>query len=342
MKILVIFTGGTIGSTVNENYISLDENKKYALIEEFNKNNDTLIEFETLNPYSIFSENLSGEELTTLCKLVESNVDAGYDGIIVTHGTDTLQYTASALAFTVKTKIPVVLVSANYPSGHKLYNGADNFTGAVRFIEQHKKAGVFISYRNHSPSDVYFYPATRLTTHNEGRDTLYSIDYFPYGIYTKKDAKYEPENSRDKFKLFGEISKINGKGGIGAVEFVKDPKILFLTSHPGDSFNYKVEDYNAVLIKPYHSGTLDTANKNFTEFCKKAKQNDIPIIVPNVFEGVSYDSTANYEELGLIVLPYTAIPATYIKLWLAISLKVDIKEFMLNEIWGEFPKIKQI
>ena len=333
MKILVIFTGGTIGSTVNENYISLDESKKYALIENFNKNNHTEVEFDTIAPYSIFSENLSGEQLTTLCKLVETKVKSGYDGIIVTHGTDTIQYTASALAFTVKTKIPVVLVSANYPSGHKLYNGADNFIGAVRFIEQHKKAGVFIAYRNHSPSDVYIYPATRLTTHNEGRDTVYTIDFFPYGIYDKQG---------DEFKLFGEISKIKGRGGIGAVDFVKDPKILFLTSHPGDSFNYKVEDYNAVLIKPYHSGTLDTANQKFVEFCKKAKQNDIPIVIPNVIEGVSYDSTANYEELGLIVLPYTAIPATYIKLWLAISLKADIKEFMLNEICGEFPKIKQV
>ena len=340
MKILVIFTGGTIGSTIGENYISLDETKRYALIENFNKTCDTKVDFDIENPYSIFSENLSGSELTTLCKLVESKVNLGYDGIIVTHGTDTLQYTASALAYTVKTQIPILLVSANYPLENKLSNGYANFLGAVKFIEKHKEAGVFVSYRPHSPDDVYFYIPTRLTTHSEAKDVLYTIDYFPYGYYIKKDAKVFYADSADTFSLMGETPKVKGSGAIGAVEFINEPKILLIQSHPADSFNYEINDYRAVLIKPYHSGTLDTANKNFIEFCKKAKENKIPIFIANVKSGVSYESTKCFSELGLTMLPYSAVPAMYVKIWLAISLNVDIKKFMKKELVGEFPKMK--
>ena len=52
MKILVIFTGGTIGSTVNENWISLNDNTKYTLIENYKKI-DSSVEFDVLSPYSI-------------------------------------------------------------------------------------------------------------------------------------------------------------------------------------------------------------------------------------------------------------------------------------------------
>ena len=46
MKILVVFTGGTIGSSVSDGWISPDDSMKYRLISEFRKNSDTDIEFE--------------------------------------------------------------------------------------------------------------------------------------------------------------------------------------------------------------------------------------------------------------------------------------------------------
>lgn len=337
MKILVIFTGGTIGSTVGENFISLDDSKKYALIDNFNKNTNLKVDFDIETPYSILSENLSGEELTTLCKLVESKVSSGYDGIIVTHGTDTIQYTASALAYTVKTQIPILLVSANYPLDNDKSNGNDNFLGAVEFINQCKTKGVFVSYRNISAGDVEFFPANRILTHLEGKHKLYSIDGIPCALYAKPNMVISSAlNFANSVIVFEEATPITGKGAIGSVEFVSNPKILFINSHPADSFDYNLKGYNAVLIKPYHSGTLDTANKNFTEFCKKAKENNIPIFIPNVNGGISYESTKTFNELSLTVLPYSAIPAIYVKIWIAISIGADIKEFVLEELNGEF------
>lgn len=336
MKILVIFTGGTIGSTVGENYISLDGSKRYALIENFNKNCSLKVDFDVETPYSIFSENLSGKELTLLCKLVESKVGLGYDGIIVTHGTDTIQYTASALAFTVKTKIPILIVSANYPLENKLSNGNDNFLGAVKFIEQNKTGGVFVAYKNFMDNAVEFFNATRILIHNEASDAINSIDGYPYAFYVlPSDNDPSIIDFEDKITVLNDAKKLTGKGAIGAVEFALEPKILFVQSHPADSFSYDLNGYKAVLIKPYHSGTLDTANKNFVKFCKRAKKNDIPIFIANVQEGVSYDTTKCFNELGLIALP-SAVSATYVKLWIAISINADIKEFVLEQLNGEF------
>ena len=336
MKILVIFTGGTIGSTVGENYISLDETKKYALIENFKKRCDMKVDFDVETPYSIFSENLSGEQITTLCKLVESKVGLGYDGIIVTHGTDTIQYTASALAYTVKTDIPVLIVSSNYPLDSEISNGNDNFLGAVKFIQQRKVGGVFVAYKNFMDNAVEYFHATRILSHNEASDAIASIDGYPYGFYVLPDDN-DPSiiDFEDEIVILEDANTLTGKGAVGAVEFTKDPKILFIQSHPADNFSYDLTGYKAVLIKPYHSGTLDTANENFIEFCKKAKASGVPIFIPNIKGNITYDTTKSFDDLGLTVLIFATTPATYVKIWLAISLGKDVKEFVLEELNGE-------
>ena len=110
MKLLVILTGGTIGSGFCEEFISLNENSKNVLLDGYNH-----LQIDTVQPYTILSEQLKAEYINLLIKCVGENLNKDYDGIIITHGTDTLQYTASALSCIYSnTSIPVVLVSSNY------------------------------------------------------------------------------------------------------------------------------------------------------------------------------------------------------------------------------------
>lgn len=330
MKILVIFTGGTIQSSINSDYISLDENKKYALIDNFKKTSNLNVQFDVETPYSILSENLSGEELNKLCALVKSKIDLGYNGIIIAHGTDTLQYTATALAYTVNVKnLPILFVSANYPIDNPLSNGNDNFLGAVEFVLNCKRGGVYISYRNGLDGAVEFFNPTKTICHPEGQDGVYSIDNTSCGKYIKA-TKTTPSS------ITIDAKPLNGVGAIEDVNFISDPKILVITSIPCDSFIYDLSKYNAVIIKPYHSGTLNTNNKSLIGFCKKAKEKNIPIFIPGVKSGKNYESTKIYNELSITVLPFMTLPATYIKLYIAISLNQNLKEFMLTEIMGEF------
>jgi len=81
----------------------------------------------------------------TLITAIEAQHPEHYDGIIITHGTDTLAYTAAALSFYFNAiKIPILLVSSDYPLDDSKANGLDNFMCAVEFIRQ-KCGQVFLS-----------------------------------------------------------------------------------------------------------------------------------------------------------------------------------------------------
>ena len=148
MNILVIFTGGTIGSAVSDGWISPSDDMKYLLLEKYREKTGDDIEFDTLNPYTILSENLTAEYLNMLTDCVKKNISL-YDGIIVAHGSDTLQYTAAALSLVLGNDIvPVMLVSSNYPLEDERANGTDNFIAATEFITAKAGKGVFISYKN--------------------------------------------------------------------------------------------------------------------------------------------------------------------------------------------------
>ena len=102
MKILVIFTGGTIGSEASGEYISIDGIKPYKLLQMYadtyhDEARDVM--FDTESPYTVLSENADGNTFKKLFDAVSQGVDAGYDGIIVTHGSDTLQYGAAVAAY---------------------------------------------------------------------------------------------------------------------------------------------------------------------------------------------------------------------------------------------------
>ena len=150
-NILVVFTGGTIGSTATEGTINTAIGAPFKLIELFQQHykNYQHIHFNTLQPLQILSENLAPCVWVTLIAAIEAQQTNQYDGIIITHGTDTLAYTAAALSFYFNAiKTPMLLVSSDYPLDNPRANGLGNFICAVEFILQNIKAGVFVPYRN--------------------------------------------------------------------------------------------------------------------------------------------------------------------------------------------------
>ncbi len=326
MKILVVFTGGTIGSSTGEKWISLDQATSFTLLENYKKDNDASVNFEVLNPYSILSENLSGKELTALSKLINQKVKEGYDGIVITHGTDTIQYTAAALSFVVDTDIPVLLVSANYPLENPLSNGNANFKGAVDFIINGGDKGVFVAYQNPNDKKVNIHLGSRLISHLEAKDELFSIDAKPYAEIN--DGKI----IRFSAPIVYNVLKEN-------VSFNDFSKILVVSSIPGDCFSYNLDGIEATILKPYHSGTLNTENPKLIDFCNSAKAKNIPVILINEKDGTSYESTKGYGELGITAIPSSTLPSVYVKTWLAISLGKDVKSFLQKELAGEFTKL---
>ncbi len=207
MNILVIFTGGTISSSERGGYIGPDEQNNYRLINEYKKLNPKKcknISFSTSSPYYILSENLTGKHINLLADCIDKALSSDeYDGIIVTHGTDTLQYTAAGLSYIYSDiNIPIVLVSSNYILDDSRANGYDNFSAAVDFImtccktpEENINAsaqkntgnnlaiennvanhiGVYVAYKNENEPAV-IHCGARLLSHASYSDKIYSVD----------------------------------------------------------------------------------------------------------------------------------------------------------------------
>ena len=150
-KILVVFTGGTIGSTAAAGTINTSSEAPFKLIQQFQQHykNHQQIHFSTIQPLQILSENLAPCVWQTLITAIEVQQPEQFDGIIITHGTDTLAYSAAALSFYFNAiKIPMLLVSSDYPLDDPRANGLENFICAIEFIMQNNQAGVFVPYRN--------------------------------------------------------------------------------------------------------------------------------------------------------------------------------------------------
>lgn len=312
MNIRIIFTGGTIGSAEKDNIISTDSKAAYTLLEKYRKEYDAAdVSFKTSEPLRMLSENLSASEINLIIKSVREAVTEDTDGIIVTHGTDTIQYTAAALSLILDSiNIPVMLVSSAYPLDDERQNGTDNFAAAVEFIKEKAGCGVFVPYRNKEDGHVMIHDAQKLMSHHETTDSLFSLDDEYYACYMKDHNEIILNAGFHK----AEMSEHEKPAGIG---YSYDPGILVVAPYPGCSYEFgELTGYKYVLFRPYHSATLDTANEKFVSFCRKATEAGLKLYLSGCSRSTMYESTLTYRSLGIEILPYAPFPADYMRLWL--------------------------
>ena len=113
MKILIITTGGTIGQEKNENNVSISTDIDHSI--DFFKNGliPKDIDFSFENLYNCDSSNVTPGHWTKIVECLMKNHD-NYDGFIITHGTNTLDYTCAALTFMLeKFNKPVILTRSS-------------------------------------------------------------------------------------------------------------------------------------------------------------------------------------------------------------------------------------
>ncbi|MFT3952449.1 MAG: asparaginase domain-containing protein [Oscillospiraceae bacterium] len=177
-KILVVFTGGTIGSCAENGIIAADKSAGFRLLEAYRAQTDCPADFDAIAPLNILSENLLPAHWEALSDALATARLADYDGVIVAHGTDTLPYTAAMLSFLARgIALPVVLVSASRPLGAAGSNALANFTAAVRFISNERLPGVFAVFRN-STGETLVHLAARLTEADPRTDDFLP----PFGV----------------------------------------------------------------------------------------------------------------------------------------------------------------
>ena len=131
---------------------------------------------------NILSENMTPDVWQDLADAIFEEIEAGADGVVVMHGTDTMQFSASAIAFMLETPVPIVFTgsqrSADRPS-------SDNVMNAVCAVEAAKSdcAEVLICmHASQSDDRCALHRGTRARkNHTSRRDAFETIGRSPLG-----------------------------------------------------------------------------------------------------------------------------------------------------------------
>lgn len=335
MKIGAVFTGGTIGSQVDaEGKISTDDKASFQLIKMYQKLLCARkVEFVIQEPYQILSENLQGEHIVTLVECVEQVLQtADMDGILVMHGTDTLQYTAAMLRYVFcHSPIPIVLVSSNYVLSDPRANGLKNFAGALDFIALQPVGGVYVSYAN-TGDDCVIYNGATLSGPVPYSDVLSGVKQTYWGKFRREDNFLHFEKG---LQQGGEMQAFDLRRGVECLPETQG-QILWIRPYPGMKYPELSSQIKAVLHESYHSGTI-AIGSGMVDFMKDANEKNVPVFLVGLDNRKEeYDTVEVYRQQGMKVLPVSAPIAQYCKLWLGISAGVDLERFMESSIAGEF------
>lgn len=289
-NILVIFTGGTICTTIKNKQMSTDPAAAYALIDFFKSSNSiyrNCVTFHNGEMFNILSENMTIKKWNEIIAYFQTQLPSlcKYDGIIVAHGTDTLAYSCALFSLLLKgLSIPVFFVSSNNSimlengARNPSANGVENFRAAVECICKDIVPNVYATYKNTEDSHMYLHKAENLIQCQIYDDNFYSADALD--ITDIESATFDTVKKYDIPDINSLlITKTNRKK--------LEDCILKVTPYVG--LNYDMLNplsAKAILHSTYHSGTScvvktnDNQDYNDTSsilyFFDKCAQNNIP------------------------------------------------------------------
>lgn len=142
-RILLLTTGGTIASRLTEE--GLAPGLDGAALTHYLGGLPDSYDLTVRDILHLDSSNIQPEEWKLIARSVYEAREQ-YDGIVISHGTDTMAYTASVLSYMVRNiPIPVVLTGAQLPIEHPLTDGLDNLRTAFAMAAS-GRPGVFLAF----------------------------------------------------------------------------------------------------------------------------------------------------------------------------------------------------
>lgn len=333
-KILVVLTGGTIGSCVEGNVISAKSERSAQIVNMYQERYGTEDEFEVVQPLNELSENLHPSDWEKIADVLNVELQKDYDGMIITHGSDTLAFTSSFMSMLFAwVEIPIVFVAANYPLDDERSNGMNNFAGAVTFIKEKVVSGVFTIYEGMNQKvDVYL--PSRMLSSDPYFDQYRSFDREVLGWIEDGKFVYNENCPLD-------IQTINEREKGEKISFQFQHKVLFIPTYLGIDFkNYTCQDdVKAVFLSLYHSATgPSTERSGLLRFLADCKERGIQVYGGSFKrkEMDFYQSTDILLNNGLKPMCNISSIASYTKLVLAYNqVNIDVETILEKNIFFE-------
>lgn len=333
-EILVVFTGGTISSQVEkDDTIKVSEKTVWQLVEAYNDSDEVPVKFHVIQPFTMLSENCVPDNWQMLYDTLKEIDFTKYRGVVITHGTDTLCYTASMLGYLLgHLTIPMVVIGSNYPLADKRSNGRANFFSAVRFIREDKWKGVYVVFQNKKGQNKVYLP-TRLLEADSYEDEFSPFGGVELGEVTTEGVVYREAvvNPPEEALLKEKERSVSGE-----VKF--ENKIGVIMPYPGMDYEmFSLEQKPAAILHGlYHSATACTTGGEYSllKFMERCKKQDIPVYVFSVKpEEKQYETGNAILQAGAVPMYNITGPAAYMKLLLAYNQKEEKPEELLQRQW---------
>ena len=127
-RILLIGTGGTIASEMGDNGLEPELTSRQLL--RYVPDISGICEIDCIQLFSLDSTNIRPEHWLRIAGSIQERYEE-YDGFVVSHGTDTMAYTAAGLSYLIQNSLkPIVLTGAQKPIGYETTDSKQNLRDA--------------------------------------------------------------------------------------------------------------------------------------------------------------------------------------------------------------------
>ncbi|MBO4878907.1 MAG: asparaginase [Clostridia bacterium] len=321
-RINMISTGGTIACVPTENGLAPGLSAKELL----DLLDGDYSDIECTDLFSMDSSNIQPEEWITIAEAIKAAAGK-CDGVVLTHGTDTMAYTASMLSFMLAgIQIPVVLTGAQYPAVYPDSDGRRNLENAI-IAAKSLSGGVYICFGN-----SLMLGCRAVKTRTTSLNAFESINY-PY-VGTVSDGR-----------MLSLYSPALPSGFSFSTDI--DPRVALVKLIPGMSpklLDYCIDcDIRGVVVEGFGLGGMHSIRRNHLEAIRRLMEHGIPVVLTSqcLYEQSSpdiYEVSRPLRDLGIISAGDMTTEAAITKLMWVLGRTSDmevVRMLMQKNLVGE-------
>ena len=246
-NILMITTGGTIASLSGQNGLTpaISSDELLTFVPELTE----ICKVDTLQLYNLDSTNIGPDQWVGIVECIRDHY-ADYDGFVITHGTDTMAYTAAALSYLIQNPDkPIVLTGSQKSVYNRDTDARNNLLRAFLYASSDVAWGVQIVF------DTSVILGTRARkVRSKNFNAFSSINYPETAVF--RDMKLVPFLPKPQYCY---PPRFDTK---------LDSKVFTLRLLPGmsgDIFDYLIPHYNGLIIEGFGMGGLPTLEPSMVE-----------------------------------------------------------------------------
>lgn len=320
-KIVIIFTGGTISMKIDERLKSVIPALSDKEIMEKVNGVEKIAETTTFHYGNFPGPHITPDMMLDLANVIQGFMDQpDVDGIVVTHGTDTLEETAYFLDVILDCKKPVVITGAMRNGSELGYDGPANLSAAVctAVSESSLGRGVLVVFNNQvcGADEV-------AKTHTLSLDTFQSPDFGPLGIVDQDEVIYY-RGKRDIQPIH--TNQIEKKVALIKTVAGMDSDLIYY---------YLKEGYKGIVIEAMGRGNVPP---RMVAGIAKAIEQKIPVVVVSrchrgrVLDSYGYEGGGKgLRSLGVILGDNLSGPKARLKLMIILGVTKDLN--MIKELF---------